>query len=136
MKESFLKKAFRIVTEEYEVFSHLSLGLRIGAVLALTLLYFSLVILTHLTLYPYIVDGPKSSTVFSIIYFFVLILAILTILPILFPRLREKSSLAMFAVCSLNSLPFVMLVFLIPRLRKYKTAMMGIQVSWASLWQG
>jgi len=128
MKESFLKKAFRIVTEEYEVFSHLSLGLRIGAVLALTLLYFALVILTHLTLYPYIIDGPKSSTVFSIIYFFVLILAILTILPILFPRLREKSSLAMFAVCSLNSLPFVMLVFLIPRLRKYKTAMMGIQV--------
>jgi len=128
MKESFLKKAFRIVTEEYEVFSHLSLGLRIGAVLALTLLYFALVILTHLTLYPYIIDGPKSSTVFSIIYFFVLILATLTILPILFPRLREKSSLAMFAICALNFFPFVILVFLIPRLRKYKTAMIGIVV--------
>ncbi len=123
-----MKKAFRIVTEEYEVFSHLSLGLRLGAVLALTLLYLALVILTHLTIYPYIIDGPKSSTVLSSIYLFVLTLATLTILPILFPRFREKSSLAMFAVCSLNFFPFVVLVFLIPRLRKYKTAMIGIVV--------
>ncbi len=128
MKESILKKAVRIATEEYEVFSHLSLGLRIGAVLALTLLYFALVILTHLTIYPYLIAGPKSSTVLSIIYSFVLTLATLTILPILFPRLREKSSLAMFVVCALNFFPFVILAFLIPRLRKYKTAIMSITV--------
>jgi hypothetical protein len=128
MKESLLKKAFLIVTEEYEVFSHLSLGLRIGAVLALTLLYLALVILTHLTIYPYIIVGPKSSTVLYPIYLFVLTLATLTILPILFPKLREKFSLAMFAVCSLNFFPFVILVRLIPRLRKYKTSMIGIVV--------
>lgn len=128
MKESILKKGFRIVTEEYEVFSHLTLGLRIGAVLALTLLYFTLVILTHLTIYPYIVDGPESSIVLSVVYLFVLVLAALTILPILIPRLREKSSLAMFIICSLNFFPFVILAFLLPRLRKYKTAIVGIVV--------
>jgi hypothetical protein len=128
MKESILKKAYRIIAEDYDFLAHLSLGLRLSVVLALMLLYFTLVILTHLTLHPYLVQSENASTAMSSIYYLVFILAILTILPVLVPRLKKKSSIAMTLIFTFNMFPMALLTILIPGLRKYKTIVIGIAV--------
>lgn len=120
-----LKKIFNTITAEYEEFSGLSMGLRIGAVLALSCLYFSLVIITHLTIAPYLIAGTKTYLVISVIYLFVFLVATLNILPILFPSLRGKASILMLLIFLFNFFPLVLVAFMIPQIAKYRTAILS-----------
>lgn len=123
-----LKKIINTITAEYEEFSGLSMGLRVSAVLALSCLYFSLVIITHLTIAPYLIAGPKAYLVISIIYIFVFLIATLNILPILFPGLRGKASLLMLLIFLFNFFPLVLIAFMIPQIAKYRTAILSFIV--------
>ncbi len=123
-----MKKIIKSITAEYEEFAGLSMGLRISAVLALSCLYFALVIITHLTIAPHLIAVPKTYLLMSTIYIFVLIIAALNILPILFPSLRRKASLVMLLIFLFNFFPLVLVAFIIPQLQKYRTAIISFIV--------
>lgn len=128
MKESIMKKVIKLAGAEYEIFSSLPLKLRLQTVLALILLFFTLVILMHLAINPFLVDGVESFNFLFVFYFLIFILSLLTVLPILFPTMQKKSSVLLFIICCLNSFPLSIIPFLIPKLRKYKTTVIGIIV--------
>lgn len=123
-----MKKVIKLAGGEYEIFSSLPLKLRLQAVLALILLFFALVILLHLAINPFLVDGVESFNFLFIFYSLIFILSVLTVLPILFPTLQKKSSVLLFIICCLNSFLLLIIPFLIPKLRKYKTTMIGVIV--------
>ncbi len=128
MKASIVDKIFWFLEEGYDLFSQLSLKLRIEAVSSLILFYLSLVLITHLTIYPYFTENGGSGFILIVFYSFVAVIAVLTILPILFPSLKKKSSIAMMFIIALNSLPVFFLILFVPKLREFKTTIFNIFV--------
>ncbi len=118
----------QLIDKDFDFFSHLSWRMRSMVVLALTSLFLTLSILTHLTVYPYLTDSSDATFFISMLYIYILILAVLTITSILIPRFRFAAILLIFLICAMNFFPLILLALLVPILRRNISVIIAITI--------